>query len=35
MAEGVPTAAAVHALARRMGVDCPIMEGIYRVIHGG
>lgn len=33
VAEGVPTAAAVHALARRMGVDCPIMEGIYRVIH--
>ncbi len=34
VAEGVPTAAAVHSLARRMGVDCPIMEGIYRVIHG-
>ena len=34
VAEGVPTAKAVHALMLKMGVDCPIMEGIYRVIHG-
>eukprot|EP00201_Polytomella_parva_P000348 CAMPEP_0175085948 /NCGR_PEP_ID=MMETSP0052_2-20121109/28962_1 /TAXON_ID=51329 ORGANISM="Polytomella parva, Strain SAG 63-3" /NCGR_SAMPLE_ID=MMETSP0052_2 /ASSEMBLY_ACC=CAM_ASM_000194 /LENGTH=367 /DNA_ID=CAMNT_0016358047 /DNA_START=229 /DNA_END=1332 /DNA_ORIENTATION=+ len=35
VAEGVPTARAVHALAKKMGVECPIMEGIYRVVHEG
>ncbi|GFR46634.1 hypothetical protein Agub_g8245, partial [Astrephomene gubernaculifera] len=35
VAEGVPTAVAIHTLARRLGVDCPVMEGIHRVIHEG
>ncbi|EFJ44172.1 hypothetical protein VOLCADRAFT_95560 [Volvox carteri f. nagariensis] len=35
VAEGVPTAVAIRTLARKLGVECPIMEGIHRVIHEG
>ncbi|KXZ54147.1 hypothetical protein GPECTOR_5g246 [Gonium pectorale] len=35
VAEGVPTAVAIHQLAVKLGVECPIMEGIHRVIHAG
>jgi len=35
VAEGVPTARAAHALAQKLGVECPVLEGIYRVIHEG
>lgn len=34
VAEGVLTSRSVYALAKKLGIDCPIMEGIYRVIHG-
>ncbi|PNG99990.1 Glycerol-3-phosphate dehydrogenase [NAD(P)+], partial [Tetrabaena socialis] len=33
VAEGVPTCKAVHHLAQRLQVECPIMSGIYAVIH--
>ncbi|GIL69898.1 hypothetical protein Vretifemale_690 [Volvox reticuliferus] len=35
VAEGVPTAVAIRTLARKLGVECPIMQGIHRVIHEG
>lgn len=35
VAEGYYTAAAVHALAQREGVDMPISEAVYRVCHEG
>lgn len=35
VAEGVPTARAVHRLAQQLGVVCPIMQGIYEVVHEG
>ncbi|GIL63057.1 hypothetical protein Vafri_17199 [Volvox africanus] len=35
VAEGVPTAVAIRTLSRKLGVECPIMEGIHRVIHEG
>jgi glycerol-3-phosphate dehydrogenase (NAD(P)+) len=35
VAEGVLTSRSAHQLAVKMGVACPIIEGIYRVIHGG
>ncbi|MEW5296797.1 MAG: hypothetical protein WDW38_007564 [Sanguina aurantia] len=35
VAEGVPTARAAFALARKLGVECPVIEGIYRVVHEG
>ncbi|KAG2453098.1 hypothetical protein HYH02_002429 [Chlamydomonas schloesseri] len=35
VAEGVPTAVAIRRLASKMGVECPIMEGIHAVIHMG
>lgn len=34
VAEGVPTAKAAHDLAASLGVECPVLDGIYRVIHG-
>jgi glycerol-3-phosphate dehydrogenase (NAD(P)+) len=33
--EGVVTAAAIHALARRLGVEMPISEQVYRVLYEG
>jgi glycerol-3-phosphate dehydrogenase (NAD(P)+) len=33
--EGLPAAAAVHAVAQRLGVDMPICMEIYRVMHEG
>ena len=33
--EGVYAAAAVHHLARRLGVDMPITEQIYRILYQG
>ncbi|GLC41900.1 hypothetical protein PLESTB_001045100 [Pleodorina starrii] len=35
VAEGVPTAIAIRRLAAKLGVECPIMEGIHAVIHEG
>ena len=35
VAEGVLTSRSAHALAQRLGVEAPIIEGIYRVIHEG
>ncbi|GLI62470.1 hypothetical protein VaNZ11_005101 [Volvox africanus] len=35
VAEGVPTAVAIRTMSRTLGVECPIMEGIHRVIHEG
>lgn len=34
VAEGVLTSKSAHNLAMKLGVECPIIEGIYRVIHG-
>lgn len=33
VAEGVLTSRSAHSLAKKLGVDAPIIEGIYRVIH--
>eukprot|EP00877_Chromochloris_zofingiensis_P015072 jgi/Chrzof1/9819/Cz04g17090.t1 len=33
VAEGVLTSRSAYNLATKLGVDCPIIEGIYRVIH--
>jgi glycerol-3-phosphate dehydrogenase (NAD(P)+) len=35
VAEGFATAAAAYDLARRLGVDMPITEGVYHVLHRG
>jgi len=35
VAEGVATSKSAYALAQKLGVDAPIIEGIYRVVHGG
>lgn len=35
VAEGVLTSRSAHNLAKKLGVDAPIIEGIYRVIHEG
>jgi len=35
VAEGVKTAQSVHFLAERMGVEMPISEQVYQVIHAG
>ena len=35
VAEGVKSSKAVHALAERHGIEMPISEGVYRVIHEG
>eukprot|EP00878_Enallax_costatus_P006700 GHUV01007024.1.p1 GENE.GHUV01007024.1~~GHUV01007024.1.p1 ORF type:complete len:332 (+),score=54.13 GHUV01007024.1:182-1177(+) len=34
VAEGVLTSKSAHNLALKLSVECPIIEGIYRVIHG-
>jgi glycerol-3-phosphate dehydrogenase (NAD(P)+) len=34
-AAGVLTSRSAHHLALKLGVPCPIISGIYRVIHGG
>jgi glycerol-3-phosphate dehydrogenase (NAD(P)+) len=34
VAEGVLTSRSAYALSRRLGVEVPIIEGIWRVIHG-
>lgn len=34
VAEGVLTSRSAHNLADRMGVECPIITGIFKVIHG-
>jgi glycerol-3-phosphate dehydrogenase (NAD(P)+) len=33
VAEGVLTSRSAYALSRRLGVEVPIIEGIWRVIH--
>jgi glycerol-3-phosphate dehydrogenase (NAD(P)+) len=35
VAEGVNTAKSIHSLARKMDVDTPICEQVYRVLHEG
>ena len=35
VAEGVKTAEAVHALAARHGVEMPISEQVYAIVHEG
>ncbi|CAE8638570.1 unnamed protein product [Polarella glacialis] len=35
VAEGVTTSLAIHQLAQKLGVDMPICEAVYQVIHGG
>ena len=35
VAEGIPSAASGHALARARGVDCPIIAQVYRVLYEG
>jgi glycerol-3-phosphate dehydrogenase (NAD(P)+) len=35
VAEGVPTAASAYHLANRLGVDLPITQEVYRVLHEG
>jgi glycerol-3-phosphate dehydrogenase (NAD(P)+) len=35
VAEGFSTSAAAHALAQRLGVDAPITEAVYHVLHRG
>jgi glycerol-3-phosphate dehydrogenase (NAD(P)+) len=32
--EGIPTARAIHDLARRLGIDMPVTENVYRVLEG-
>jgi glycerol-3-phosphate dehydrogenase (NAD(P)+) len=31
VAEGVLTSRSAHHLAQKMGIECPVIEGIYRV----
>ncbi|PSC69774.1 glycerol-3-phosphate dehydrogenase [Micractinium conductrix] len=35
VAEGVLTSRSTHHLAQKKGIECPVLEGIYRVIHEG
>ncbi|GMH35922.1 hypothetical protein BSKO_03790 [Bryopsis sp. KO-2023] len=35
VAEGVLTSRSAHNLSLKLGVDCPIVSGIYRVLHEG
>lgn len=35
VAEGVRTSLSVHHLSKKLGVDMPICEAVYQVIHGG
>ena len=34
VAEGVKTSEAAAKLAKQLDLECPILEGIHRVIHG-
>jgi glycerol-3-phosphate dehydrogenase (NAD(P)+) len=34
VAEGVLTSKSAYLLSKKLGVECPIIEGIFRVIHG-
>jgi glycerol-3-phosphate dehydrogenase len=34
VAEGVLTSRAAHDLAKKLGVEAPIIDGIHKVIHG-
>ena len=34
-AEGIPTAGALHDLATRLGIDAPLTEGVYKILHRG
>jgi len=34
VAEGVLTSKAAHALAEKLGIDCPIIRQIYLIVHG-
>lgn len=34
VAEGVLTSRAAHQLAVRLELECPVIEGIYKVVHG-
>ena len=34
VAEGVLTSRSANALAQKLDVDCPIINGIFRVLHG-
>lgn len=34
VAEGVLTSRAAHMLATQLHLDCPIIEGIFKVVHG-
>jgi glycerol-3-phosphate dehydrogenase (NAD(P)+) len=35
LAEGVPTTESAYELARRHGIDTPIIDAVYQVIYGG
>jgi glycerol-3-phosphate dehydrogenase (NAD(P)+) len=35
VAEGVPTSLAAHELARDLGIEAPLMEAVYRIVHEG
>jgi glycerol-3-phosphate dehydrogenase (NAD(P)+) len=35
LAEGVPTTESAYELARRHGIDAPIIDAVYQVIYGG
>lgn len=35
VAEGVLTSRSAHHLALKQGIECPVIEGIYKVIHEG
>lgn len=35
VAEGVLTSRSAHHLAKKLGVECPVIEGIYQVVHEG
>lgn len=35
VAEGVLTSRSCHHLAQRQRIECPVLSGIYRVIHEG
>lgn len=35
VAEGIKTTASAHLLAKKLGVDAPIIDGVYEVLYGG
>jgi glycerol-3-phosphate dehydrogenase (NAD(P)+) len=35
VAEGVPTSRVAHELARDIGVEAPLLEAVYRIVHEG